>query len=333
MNLAEAKQRLTIHDLWRHFGFEGEPSKSCRCPFHEDRSNSFSVTDGTVFNCFAGCGRGDAVSFYALASGLPHKEACRAFIAIAGGASLPATPRPPKPKPENEEREKAARREQWPFFESPVPGEDGAPRHAMPLLAKLRHVSLEGVQLMASRGLLYFTTWKGLPSWVVTDDARKNAQVRRMDGGRWGSPEGPKAWTLPGSEALRPIGARESQQFPVVLFVEGSGDLPAAHHFIHAQGHHADAAAVAMLGAGMNIHPASLPVFGGKRVWIFPHTDKPGRAAAARWAEQLATVEATVDAVDFTGLVMADGSPIEDLNDCTRIDPKLAHEISNLIPT
>lgn len=325
MNVTEAKQRLTIGALWTHFGFAGKPGRSCPCPFHEDGSDSFSVTDGEVFNCFAGCGGGDSVDFYALATGLPHGEACRAFIALAGGSSLPSTPRPLRPKPEDVDRAKAEQRKAWPPFDV-LTDEDVA------TLAELRHVSIEGVQLMAARGLLWFATWKGTPAWVVTDDARKNAQARRMDGLLWPGIE-KKAQTLPGSEATRPIGARESQQFPIVLFCEGGPDLLAAFHFIEAHGRQADVAAVCMLGAGLNIHAAALPIFGcSKRVRIFPHTDAPGRAAAVRWAEQLAGVGSTVDAVDFTGLVMADGSPIEDLNDATRLDPKQAHELMNLIP-
>ena len=43
ITLHEAKERVRIHHLWRELGFEGEPKKACRCPFHEDRSPSFSV--------------------------------------------------------------------------------------------------------------------------------------------------------------------------------------------------------------------------------------------------------------------------------------------------
>ena len=324
MNLAEAKQRLPIDALWTDFNFAGKPSKSCRCPFHEDGSNSFSVSaDGALFNCFAGCGGGDAVSFYALASGLPHKEACRAYLALAGGSPLPATPRPPRAEPEDEERDRRAKRKQWPLFDVPT-DEDLA------TLAALRHVSVEGLQLMASRGLLWFALWHGHRSWVVTDDSRKNAQARRLDGLLWNG-DGPKAWTLPGSEASRPIGARESQQFLIVLFVEGAPDLLAAFHFIHLHGRQADVAAVAMLGSFKSIHPASLPVFGGKSVRLFPHSDEPGRTAEVRWAEQLAEVRALVDAVNFDGMEMEDGSPIEDLNDATRIAPNHKHELTNLL--
>ena len=326
MNLAEAKLRIDIPALWTRFGFEGTPGKSCRCPWRKDRSPSFSVTDDTVWHDFATGEGGDTVSFYALASGLPIKEACRRFIALAGGSPLPATPRPPRAEPEDEERDRRARREQWPLFE-----EAAGNKEDFSLLAELRHVSLEGVRLMALRGLLFFTEWHGHRAWVVTDDSRKCAQVRRLDGLLWPTIQA-KAWNLPGSEASRPIGAREAQQFPIVLFCEGAPDLLAAFHFVLEHGRQADVAAVCLLGARMKIHDASLPIFGGKRVRIFPHADEPGRAAAVRWAEQLAEVRALVDAVNFDGMEMEDGSPIEDLNDATRIAPNQKHELTNLLP-
>jgi hypothetical protein len=49
--LADAKARLNIHALWRHFGFTGLPAASCRCPWREDHKPSFSVNaDGTLWN-------------------------------------------------------------------------------------------------------------------------------------------------------------------------------------------------------------------------------------------------------------------------------------------
>lgn len=332
MKLTEAKQRLTIHDLWRHFGFEGEPSKSCRCPFHEDRSASFSVTtDGTLFNCFAGCGGGDAVDFFTFASGLPHAEGCRAFIALASGSPVVSAPRSLRPKPADVDAAKAEQRQTWPPLESPFEHE-----HAMGALAKLRHVSFEGVKLMAGRGLLWFAGWKDLPAWIVTDAARVNAQARRMNGKPWpiGAREA-KAQTLPGSKAAWPIGAQGMKSFPVVLLCEGGADLLAAHHFITAHGREADTAAVAMLGAGNTIPADALPLFAGKRVRIMPHVDasNAGYKAAAKWAEQLASVNADVDAADFSGLLMADGSPVKDLNDCTRLRPQDQPQLEDLIPT
>lgn len=249
MKLAEAKARLTVHDLWPHFRLEGIPSKSCRCPFHEDRSASFSITaDGALWNCFAGCGGGDAVDFY-------------------------------------------------------------------------QHAS----------GLLWFGAWKDSPAWIVTDGERVNAQARRMDGQPWPGIKA-KAQTLPGSRAAWPIGARESLALPCVLLCEGGTDLLSAHHWIHAHQREVDVAAVAMLGASNSIHADALPLFAGKRIRIMAHTDEAGHAAAIRWKAQLDSVGARVDAADFAGLLMADGTPAKDLNDLTRIDPKQTHELQDLIP-
>jgi DNA primase len=84
--LEEAKERIRIHDLWQGFGFEGEPKKQCRCPFHEDRSPSFSVfDDGRRWKCHAGCGEGTVVDFIAKAKGLSDEDACREIIKLAGG--------------------------------------------------------------------------------------------------------------------------------------------------------------------------------------------------------------------------------------------------------
>lgn len=332
MKLSEAKTRLTIYDLWRHIGFEGEPSKSCRCPFHEDNSASFSVTqDGSLFNCFAGCGGGDSVDFYRLASELPHAEACRAFIALAGGSPVPTSPRTPRPKTADVGAVNAAKRKTWPAFESPLTSEPGTPAAAMGALAKLRHVLIEAVKLMAARGLLWFAEWKDKPAWIITDGERVNAQARRMDGAKWEGIDA-KAQTLPGSRASWPIGVMESQAARVILFCEGGADLLAAHHFIHAHGRETDTAAVAMMGASNSIPADALPFFAGKRIRIMAHADKAGIEAAAKLAEQLSSVGADVDVADFAGLLMADGSPVKDLNDCTHLDSRQTNELETLIP-
>src|ERR1022692_2456157 len=84
--LADAKARLNIHGLWRHFGFDGEPKATCRSPFRDDNKPSFSVNaDGTLWNDFATGEAGDAVDFFQRASGLSQKDACRKFIELAGG--------------------------------------------------------------------------------------------------------------------------------------------------------------------------------------------------------------------------------------------------------
>lgn len=347
MTIAEAKERLSIPILWQRFNLKGQPAKSCLCPFHEDRTNSFSVfrgrDGGDAFKCFSECGRGDVVDFFQLATGLPKTEACHQFIRLAGGvSSAPKLILPPIEsrgqfmkrhllKTANADPEKARQREKWPMFESPLSGEDDTPFRALDALAKLRHVSLDGVRLMAEHGLLYFAAWKDKPAWIITDSARVNAQARRMDGKKW---EGinAKAQTLPGSQAAWLIGAEESVLYKNILFCEGGPDLLAAHHFIRIQGREADTTAVAMMGASNRIPDEQLPFFVGKRIRIMEHADLAGSGAASKWQGQLEAAGATVDVADFTGLLMADGTPVKDLNDCTRINSEQYTEMDGLIP-
>lgn len=49
-----------------------------RCPFHDDQHPSFGVNArGNYWHCFAGCGGGDVVSFYARLKGIKYGEALR----------------------------------------------------------------------------------------------------------------------------------------------------------------------------------------------------------------------------------------------------------------
>lgn len=56
-----------------------------RCPFHEDRNESLSVNLRSVrggWRCFAGCGRGDLVSFHERLTGQPFKDAVRDLLGV-----------------------------------------------------------------------------------------------------------------------------------------------------------------------------------------------------------------------------------------------------------
>ncbi len=308
--LAVAKRRLNIHALWRHFGFDGEPRKSCRCPWREDHRPSFSVNaDGTLWNDFATGEAGDAVNFFQRATGLSKRDGCRKFIELADGDITP-TPRAARPKC------KPADARPKPTFPDIIKGtvED------LKRLASFRNISINGIESASERGLLWFAGLKDWPAWIVTDSARLNAQARRMDGLGWDHlPDCPKAYTLPGAWAAWPIGITESQLFPTIALCEGGSDLLAACHFIACESRESHCSPVAMLGASQRIHPDALPLFTGKSVRIFGHEDEAGRAAVERWAQQLETVDADVDAFNFSGLRQVDGQPVNDLNDCTSI--------------
>ena len=225
--LEQAKSAVTIFDLWRHFRFEGDPQRQKKIcsPFRPDRHPTVSVShDGRLWNDYGSPDGGDVVDFWARATGLPMKEACKTFIQFAGTGNsniIPITRPLAAPSSTPAEREK------------PIlpPMQCGDIRH-LRILASFRNLNMEGLQLADERGLLHFARLKHLSAWIVTDSERVNAQARRMDGGLWQHLSEPaKAWTLPGCWASWPIGILEAQPFPYILLVEGAPDLLAAHHF------------------------------------------------------------------------------------------------------
>jgi hypothetical protein len=323
--LADAKKRFNIFDLWRHFGFEGEPRTSCRSPFRDDRNPSFSVsTDGCLWHDFATGEAGDAVDFLQRASGLSKRESCRKFIELAGGSLVSVPQAAYRPR-----TELARVRPTFPEFN------DGKPADLAHLSA-LRNVSPDAVALAQERGLLRFAQLHGLASWVITDYQRVNAQARRLDGSPWEHLDGsPKAWTLSGSWGAWPIGIKEAQEYPAIALVEGGPDLLAALHFIACEGKQTRCSPVAMLGASHRIHADALTLIAGKIVRIFGHADPEGQLAVRRWAAELTRAGAIIDAFNFSGLRKVDGSDVNDLNDLTSIcaDDFEAHrELWSLIP-
>ena len=325
--LADAKARLNIFALWDHFNYPGQPSANCRCPWREDHKPSFSVNaEGTLFHDFATGEAGDAVDFYQRASGLSQKDACRKFIELAGGHLTPA-PRAERPQC------KPADAKPKPVFPDFSTGTAADIQH----LASLRKIGREGIEFASERGLLCFAILRNLPAWIITDAARVNAQARRMDGQEW-EHIGAKAWTLPGSWASWPIGITEAQDFPAIALCEGGGDLLAGHYLAlweqasHITKRDVQCVPVAMLGASQRIHADALPQFAGKRVRIFGHDDEAGRGAVERWAAQLASVGADVDAFSFAGLQQVGGKPVKDLNDSLLMDGASLAQAERMLP-
>jgi hypothetical protein len=95
--LEEAKARLTIPILWKRLGLPGESAKSCRSPFREDRSPSFSVfADGQAFFDFGRGEGGDQIPFLAQALGISKEEAFFKFLEMAGPSQSYDPRRQPK---------------------------------------------------------------------------------------------------------------------------------------------------------------------------------------------------------------------------------------------
>ena len=107
--ICEAKARLPLPDLMTRIGLADRAKKSARCPFHEDKHNSFSAwrnADGHwSWKCHAGCGGGDEITFLEVHEKLSRGDAIKRFLELAGnGDATPSRARPAqsgkaKPKP------------------------------------------------------------------------------------------------------------------------------------------------------------------------------------------------------------------------------------------
>ena len=326
--LADAKARLNIHALWQHFNLSGDSRKNpCHCPWREDRKASLSISpDGTVCNDFSTGEAGDQIWFFQRITGLPQKDACRKFIELAGG-QIASAPRTACPRPQPAE---AKPKPSFPDFRIGTADE-------LNQLARLRHIGREGLDWASERGLLRFATLKNCPAWIATDSEQFNAQARRLDGQPWEHIQA-KAWTLPGAWASWPIGITEARDFRAIALCEGGPDFLAGHYLslweqaTHHTQRDGQCSPVAMLGASQRIHTDALPMFTGKRVRIFGHDDEAGRGAVERWAAQLATVGADVDAFSFAGLRQMNGQAVKDLNDSLLMDAGSFAQVERMLP-
>jgi hypothetical protein len=282
LTLAEAKAKVLISDLWREFGYEGEPRKACRCPFHEDKSPSFSVfDDGKAWKCHAGCGEGSIVDFIAKAKGLSDEEACREILRRAGANREVIRPERPKREPA--------------VLELPplVPYS----KEIAQCVADSRGLRITSVEFAALwLKTLVFGQVHDQNCWIITDASCRCAEARRIDAKPFPAIGGlaeRKSHSLRGSAKSWPVGILPpafdeswlKEHVRKILLVEGTPDFLAACQLIVEQD--INVLPVAMLGASQSICNDALPHFSGRKVTIVAHPDEAGRTAAERWAKQI----------------------------------------------
>jgi CHC2 zinc finger len=301
----DIKASTTIPDVAASLYPKWQPTKSCRSPFRPDRSPSFSVFDeGRRWHDFAEGKGGDVLDFVMRALGCPFEEAVKYLGGVTDhqqqfSGRVERTPGRSRPT------------RHWPSLRKPSQTD-------LEKIAKTRGLSVQGLELAVSHGLLWVAPYYGFTSWVVTDSERRAGSFRRMDGRPW--KDGRKALFLQGSESAYPIGLREIINFPAVLLTEGAPDLLAAFHCIHDAGIEGRVTAASILSASVRQIPdLCLPSFTGKVVRIFAHGDTPGQEAGERWAKQLKAVTARVDVFSFDGFSTADDEAVTDLNELVRL--------------
>jgi hypothetical protein len=286
---AQAREQLTISDAWRLLGFEGEPKASCRSPFREDRSPSFSIfDDGRAWKDHTTGEGGDVVEFLKAALG-GYTEA-RNWL--KGRSSIPFAPQPPQ-KPKEDLPKKIG----WPAGIMDSNAGWSAFLHR-------RKISSPAAHAMVKAGVLRFCKIDGHDCYIVTDRTWRAAEIRRVDGGNFGPSKAfplrgvDKRW-LPGLEPLY-----SALRATSVLLTEGATDLLSGmdlySRYRRSGGTHSWGVA-AVLGAGCkNLHPDAIPLLRGRHVRIVPDADQAGDQMADHWTGLLRKIGCSVDVVNLT---------------------------------
>jgi hypothetical protein len=330
--LDAAKERLRIPELWHLLGCPGEPGKSCRAPYREDRKPSLSIyADGTRFYDFATGEGGDAIDFLGKVVGVTNGETIRQFLERASGVPVESVRRFHK----DEERK-----------ERPKPNLTGFRRgwpQELDQLAATRRISRKAVEVARDIGLLRFARVCGYNSWIIKDESGLCAEARRLNAKPYPVldrlPER-KAHTIRNSAKSWPVGILPRVEYrgliDTIALVEGGPDLLSVVHFALRQ-HRVGILPVAILGRCVcrhGLHPDSLDHFQGMRVRIYPHDDPDGRSYenTVVLSRQLEQLGCEVDVFTFKGLRKRNGGRIKDLNDCTEIAPEQSHKLEELFP-
>jgi Toprim-like len=184
---------------------------------------------------------------------------------------------------------------------------------------KLPPESISGLLIAREAGVLHFADVGGFRCWLVSDESKRCAEARRIDGKTFpaiGNLAERKAHTIKGSTKSWPVGlalrvgesrAKHLRVIPLVL-VEGGPDLMAAFALLAALPmSECDVQPTAMLGTSASMSAESLQVMAGRHAVVLAHGDQTGRDAAKRWAEQLTKAGCRVKVRD-----LPDG---QDLND------------------
>jgi len=285
----EAKSRYTILDLWPALNLPGEPKPSCRSPFREERTASFSIYEGGRKWKDHGTGEGgDVIAFIQAATRWSHSE-IRDWLLERLGIDHHDPPTAPQKPPET-------RKEiQWPG--ELVTGSEST----WEAFAKRRGLSYAGVWTMVEAGILRFCKAGGRKCYIVTDDERRAAEIRRIDGGTFRN--GRKAFPLSGVDKSWLLGADLIAGDEDILVIEGATDLLTA--FDRYVRYRKDGGSrrwcpVGILGASVkDIDPGLLQRMRGRHGRIAADGDPPGDRMAEHWTKVLTKVGLSVDVIEM----------------------------------
>lgn len=283
------------HGEWLVGSVGGEAGKSMRVRLTGDKAG--------LWLDFASGERGDLIKLWQVTRNLSFKETMREIRQYLGV----------------EDEEDTARKAPSRAWEQLQREMGTGTEHDLATVAALRQLpTTAGLSLAVENGHLFFGPVFDAPehgdgeyhhAWIATDSARRSAQARRMSGLPWA--DGQKAKTIHGTSGRWPVGIADSA-LPEIAFTEGGPDFLAAYTAVAMLGVQDRIQPVTLFGSGQKIHPDALPLFAGKRVWMFPHSDDnyAGLQGALQWERQLWAVQAHVIPFDFSAY-----PGVKDLND------------------
>lgn len=292
---AEARAAYNIPGAWAMLQLPGEPNARCRSPFREDRNPSFSIFDnGRAWKDHATGEGGDLIEFIRTALGCDY-SGVRDYL--CGRLGINRGPRSHKPVVPRATKTPPPQREiEWPAEVS-----EGSPEKWQ-AFARARGMTYPATRGGVKSGFLRFTVINGSDCFVVTDNERRAAEIRRIDRGLFGHLKAyplkgvDKSW-LPGAALLR--GASEATS---VLLAEGATDaLAAMTLYTRYRRKHGGAFSwvpLALLGASCrNIDPTCAALIGGRHVRLVPDADPAGEKMRVHWTGLLRTIGCSVDSV------------------------------------
>jgi hypothetical protein len=289
----EAKEKYTIADIWLMLGLEGVPKKSCKSPFRDERSPSFSIyADGRRWIDHSTGEGGDVIEFIRhaingnhhdvrewLAGKIPQNSG---FVARPSSSSLKA-PQPPKVII-------------WPA----AMGRGLVP--SWEAFSERTGIAKEIGEILIQKEVLEFCQVDDHACYLVKDSENRAAEIRRLDGELFYGTSKPfpltgvdKAW-LPGTALLR-----DAPPETAVLITEGATDLLTAmslYFRYRKAGGNNSWRPIALLGATCKqLDPAAQGLLRGRRIRLVPDGDTAGRKMASHWEPLLRRIGCHVDTI------------------------------------
>lgn len=292
----EAREAYTIPDAWQMLRLPGEPKASCKSPFRDEASPSFTIfAEGKAWKDHGTGDGGDVIEFIRHAIGGDHR-AVRDWIQERIGIDYydhgdGRTPSKPATAPEQ------SKRIAWPA--DLVEGTTATWK----AFADRRGLAYAATWAMVQSGILRFCKLKdGTKCFVVTDAEGRSGEIRRLDGRPFGTA---KAFPLPGVNKSWPVGCELLRHAPAtasVLLTEGATDLlTAIHLYTQYKRDHGGTLSwvpVGILGAGCkDLAADAAALIRGRHCRLVPDADKAGDRMETHWTALLRENGCPVDVV------------------------------------